>query len=595
MSIGIYGVSMKFTYFSWVVIIGVLATGCSRPSKKQSTVTVQLPEAAQMSKTSDQVIYDNNSIDPVVSPTNLDAINCYVVGVAGAETAMARNTCGNYDSNNIYRPQLTLGQWYGGGAPGDKLEILVDSNVPRTFYLFGLYADANTCRSLQSTFDPNKMSKFYLLGKSENNILQKDEETVYINMNFDANAVYDDCNGEDFKSVIKMSLKASRAQLLKPVFPAERLLANICQRVDIALTDTFARSATYPSNLEFQLFKGPLINNSVQYTYDSAEDCVLRPSTSAKGTFTVPGNKALVPRWIKDVSIATNTYTPKTTYTNTGFTTVTTTLNTINPNTDSYDLIGPSKIAPILNGVNRCYEYIVYARNVSDSRYLDMTADDSFDLTVSDGVAVSDTSCPTAATATGSTVVSYTFDPVTNSKKFYASFVSTLIGTAISSFSFEVKFKTGDATNGYIPSTIVFPVQMGNINTIFKNVEFLGSSMPLVRNSCNGPYFISARNELGGGNQLSINDLSNDLNFPVDYLKLKIKVDGHVEVYSTASCTGTPETITLLKTTNLTPIYFKTFTDTTVTSTGFLKLEIEQLGGYKYKTIYYNSITSIAD
>lgn len=183
-----------------MILISILFVSCERNFSENlnSKVTLQLP-IASTNKVSSQSVetFDFNT----TRPASIDDFNCYGLFVSGPEPEMQDNSCGRKSDPNY--PKRKVGLIGGGALIGSSLNVTVPSGNDRVFTLVGFKTQDNYCPDFKSgTMDNTKMSKPYIIGEvGRVGLVAGENKSLQIQMKFDANSWFDDCQGPEFNLV----------------------------------------------------------------------------------------------------------------------------------------------------------------------------------------------------------------------------------------------------------------------------------------------------------------------------------------------------------------------------------------------------------
>lgn len=182
---------MKNAFF---IISVFFLFSCERSfdSSKTAKVSFELPS---LSKKSEAQTADFNSS---LNPSSVDDFNCYGLFVTGPELELRRNFCGRKSDSSF--PKKSVGLIAGGVAMGSTLNLTVPAGNDRVFTLVGFKTKDNYCPEfISEKLDESKMSKPHFIGEIERvNLNPGENKTLQIQMKYDSNAWFDDCQGPDF-------------------------------------------------------------------------------------------------------------------------------------------------------------------------------------------------------------------------------------------------------------------------------------------------------------------------------------------------------------------------------------------------------------
>lgn len=320
-------------YAAWVVL-SILSVSCAREAEQTATVVIQLPGAQKMSTSSLTTFSDDNPDDDdlgwstdipdglITDPAAVKPINCYAVMVEGPEPLMRINTCGRRDSSTKkidsslfgFKVGLWMGAIPGGTTTAPRsIPMEVPAGLARTFRLIGFHVDDIVdCILLQGDPDRTEMSRPYVIAESPPIDLVPGEKEVPLNMVFNSEKWFDDCDfgggGEDNYAPII----ATQIQIRKESFPTWQLVHNEtevrCQPLDIQLTDALGRPGRLPQGLQRVTYT----LTGIAGTYSSKVACKADVSNMLfDTTFDVEPSLIIEPvrRWIKvPISAASITY-----------------------------------------------------------------------------------------------------------------------------------------------------------------------------------------------------------------------------------------------------------------------------------------------
>jgi len=126
----------------FALILAALHMGCTA-SQPQSKVTIQLPVLSKQVSTLEFEDTDNLEGTWRGTATSADQINCYVVMIGGESEELKRNQCYKRDSKET---AVQFGQFIGGVASGNTVDLELPAGVPRRMILIGMHAQDGTCR-----------------------------------------------------------------------------------------------------------------------------------------------------------------------------------------------------------------------------------------------------------------------------------------------------------------------------------------------------------------------------------------------------------------------------------------------------------------